>query len=67
MPGWKRLSQFWKAWPISCVKTPMSWCVPLKLAKMKGTPAVGKQVQKPPPALPGRFFRSRKPPSFISR
>ena len=67
MPGWWRLSQFWKAWPISWVNTPMSPWVPLKLAKMNGTPAVGNEVQKPPPALPGRFFRSRNPPAFIMR
>ena len=34
MPGWWRLSQFWKACPISWVKTLMSPLVPLKLAKM---------------------------------
>jgi len=45
----------------------MSWCVPLKFAKMNGTPSDGKDVQNPPPALPGRFFRSMKPPSRIRR
>ena len=34
MPGSARLSQLWKAWPISWVKTPISPCVPVKLAKM---------------------------------
>ena len=63
--SWTVAAEAWYAWPISWVNTRASPAVPLKLAKMKGTPMEGRNEQKPPAPLPSRAARSRSPSARI--